>query len=451
MFRVPSADDFAHPSPHATTASRCRRPVWRGWLAALVLGLGAAAFAGTLTVTPLAAKSIAAKKVSAKKAGKERVVSQLRRREPALQSTASGAADSRTLDDAASSDQMKELLNANTVTLMSGCCVTGAYTAFGADLKDMMAALEDPSELRVLPILGGGAGSNVRDLLYLRSVDMAILNTDSLEYYEGKPLYHDLKQRIHYITKLFNEEVHVFAGDKVGSLQDLGGKRVGFVSSSAQVTGSLLFKKLGIVPQETIEVSEADGAAMLRDGSLDAMIRVTGKPLQNVGYLKQIFPGIRLVPILFDPALIETYLPTQFGHDDYPELIRDGEEVPSVATRTILAVFNWPAASDRYRRLARFTNLLFDHFDDMRRSKNLHSKWAEVTLSADVPGMTRFKPAADKLAATNKVMAAAKEEDLMSDFKSFLASDRAAKVRSGAGSDSEQLFREFIKWQKEQR
>ena len=111
----------------------------------------------------------------------------------------------------------KARLNQNTITLMSGCCTTGAYTAFGADLKDMVARIDDKDGVRVLPVLGGGAGTNMRDLLYLRGVDMAIINTDVIDHFKDQPLYENLTDRIRYITKLFNEEVHFYAGNNVSS------------------------------------------------------------------------------------------------------------------------------------------------------------------------------------------------------------------------------------------
>ncbi len=350
----------------------------------------------------------------------------------------------------------KKKLNQNTVTLMSGCCTTGAYTAFGADIKDMVRQVGEQNGLRVLPIIGGGAGTNVRDILYLRGIDMAIMNTDVIDYYKGKPLYENLTRRIQYITKLFNEEVHLYAGNGVASLYDLNGKSVGFNNSNAEVTGQILFKKLGIKPRETMRISEGDGALALKEGRLDAMMRVTGKPIRNIDRLKAIFPDIRLLPIAYDPALIGSHLPTQLTHEDYPDLIDKGQVVPTIATRTILAVFNWKPSTERYRRLAKFTTVFFDHFTDLRHSKNLHPKWAEVNLRATVPGMTRFAPAVNWIKA--KTAAGKRPDsdknrtssaDLMKNFKQFLASRAASGEGSSEGTDTEKLFGEFLDWQKQ--
>jgi uncharacterized protein len=359
-------------------------------------------------------------------------------------------------------DAYKDELNRNIVTLMTGCCATGSYTAFGADIKDMIKNVDDKDGLRVLPMLGGGAGTNVRDILYLRGVDMAILNTDVIDYYKGKPLYENLDKRIHYITKLFNEEVHLYAGGDISSLRDLDGKRVGFNNSNAEVTGAILFDKLGIKPAETMRISEGDGALALREGRLDAMMRVTGKPIRNEERLKAIFPQIRLLPIAYDPAFIGSHLPTQLTHDDYPELIKKGQVVPTIATRTILAVFNWKPQSDRYRRLEKFTNIFFDNYSKLRHSKNLHPKWAEVNLRAAVPGLTRFAPAKNWITAKTKIAQKAVDTaktalsknakiDLMKSFKLFLAGRGKTGAGSGNSKDTEKLVSEFLRWQKEKR
>ncbi len=449
---------------HKSAADRPRSD-YKNKACASILFLTAALSAGSVFSSAVFVAQAQAQKASKKqtKAQKAKALRAARaarkaraiRRANALKKSAGGSKNLR------SQVAYKATLNQNTVTLMSGCCATGAYTAFGADIKDMIKAVGDKSGLRVLPVLGGGAGTNIRDLLYLRGVDMAIVNTDVLNYFMGRPLYERLDKRIHYITKLFNEEVHLYAGQSVSSLKDLDGKRVGYINSSAQVTASVLFENLGIKPSTTIRISEGDGALALKNGRLDAMIRVTGKPIRNVLRLKNIFPGIRLLPINYDPSFIGSHLPTQLTHEDYPELIKKGQVVPTIATRTILAVFNWHPKSDRYRRLAKFTNTFFEHFAKLRSSQNLHPKWAEVNLQAAVPGMTRFAPAQKWLDARTQMVrrdnnlnaaspsgeAARRRADLMVNFKQFMATRGAADDQG----NSEKLFADFLAWQNQQR
>ena len=57
-----------------------------------------------------------------------------------------------------------------------------------------------------------------------------------------------------------------------------------------------------------------------------------------------------LLAIPFAGELAETYLPARFSASDYPRLIEADREVSTLAVGNVLAVFNWPERSDRYRR-----------------------------------------------------------------------------------------------------
>ncbi|HYS83902.1 MAG TPA: TRAP transporter substrate-binding protein, partial [Bradyrhizobium sp.] len=98
-------------------------------------------------------------------------------------------------------------LNANTVTLMSGT-IGGTYVQFGADLA---SALDDGDNLRVLSIIGRGSVQGVADILFLKGVDLGIVRSDTLDYLEKKGYANNIKKQFTYITKLYNEEMHVVA------------------------------------------------------------------------------------------------------------------------------------------------------------------------------------------------------------------------------------------------
>jgi hypothetical protein len=59
-------------------------------------------------------------------------------------------------------------------------------------------------------------------------------------------------------------------------------------------------------------------------------------------------------------------------------------------------VYNWPRSSDRYRRVARLTNYLFDRLGKLQQP-GFHPAWKDVNLKAPVPGLTRFSVAQDWL------------------------------------------------------
>ena len=78
----------------------------------------------------------------------------------------------------------RDLVNGGVVGLISGG-VTGTYVRIAADLAN---ALDDGYELRVLPIIGKGSVRNIEDLLLLRGIDVAIVQSDVLDFYKRAEL-----------------------------------------------------------------------------------------------------------------------------------------------------------------------------------------------------------------------------------------------------------------------
>ena len=63
----------------------------------------------------------------------------------------------------------------------------------------------------------------MNSLLYLRGVDMAIINSDALDEY--KIQLPEIERRIVYVLNLFPSELHIFVRPEIQNLQDLAGKR----------------------------------------------------------------------------------------------------------------------------------------------------------------------------------------------------------------------------------
>ena len=78
--------------------------------------------------------------------------------------------------------QIKERLNAGTVGLAGGL-LEGAPIRFATEIARVV---NDGGAVHVLPIVTRGPTENVNDLLYLKGVDAAIINSDSLEEYSGR-------------------------------------------------------------------------------------------------------------------------------------------------------------------------------------------------------------------------------------------------------------------------
>lgn len=75
--------------------------------------------------------------------------------------------------------KIRERLNAWTIGLAGGL-LEGAPIRFATE---MARVVNDGGQMQVLPIVTRGPTENVNDLLYLKGVDTAIINSDALEEY----------------------------------------------------------------------------------------------------------------------------------------------------------------------------------------------------------------------------------------------------------------------------
>ena len=169
-----------------------------------------------------------------------------------------------------------EEANKGTVGVISGG-VDGTYIRIASDLASV---LDDGNDMRVLAIRGRGSVQNISDILYLRGIDIGIVQSDVLEFSKREGLHHPrITDLIQYIAKLYNEEIHVLGRDNIGSLNDLRGKRVNFdiAGSGTEMTASLIFEALGIEVEKT-SFDQALALEKLRTGEIDGLVYVAGKP-----------------------------------------------------------------------------------------------------------------------------------------------------------------------------
>src|SRR5271169_4804077 len=166
-------------------------------------------------------------------------------------------------------------LNANTVTLISGT-IGGTYVQIGADLASV---LDDGENLRVLPIVGRGSVQSIADILYLKGVDVGIIRSDTLDYLEKNGYAKNIKSQLTYITKLYNEEMHVVAAKMIQKLSDLEGKTVSvdLPNGGTFITAITVFERLGIKPK-FVYIEQRLAYEKLRNGEIDAMVAVQGVP-----------------------------------------------------------------------------------------------------------------------------------------------------------------------------
>src|SRR5882757_3570937 len=136
--------------------------------------------------------------------------------------------------------------------VVSGLSCTCAR--FAEDIRNVVNDLQ-PDGIRVLPVLGVGGLQNLNDVLFLKNIDMAVVDEDNLRLLKKKDpvLYGNLEQQVQYITKLYNSEFHVLARNDIKSYDDLKGKKVNFnlKDSQTEVTADTVFNALNIPVQRS--------------------------------------------------------------------------------------------------------------------------------------------------------------------------------------------------------
>jgi len=330
-------------------------------------------------------------------------------------------------------------VNGGRLGIISGG-IGGTYIRIATDLASV---LDDGDDLRILPIMGKGSVQNVTDILYLQGIDIGIVQSDVLSFMKSRAVHYNLDTRIHYISKLYNEEFHLVSSSKTASLKDLNGKKVNFGvnGSGTDMTAQTVFTALGI-KVEAVHVDQELALEKIRQGEIAATVYVAGKPAKAVSALKA-STGLKLLPVPYEGKLRETYLPARLTGDDYPGLIKSDAAVDTIAVGAVMAVFNWPKNNVRYTRVAKFIDAFFKKFPEFQKAPR-HPKWREVNLAAKLPGWHRFSYAEEWLAKNRPAPAA----NMKKNFKQFVAAQ-------GAGADISQpqlesLFKEFMKWQQTQ-
>jgi uncharacterized protein len=359
---------------------------------------------------------------------------------------------------AASYEDKKRQANDIAVTIVvSGLSCTCAR--FAEDIKNVVNDLR-PDGQRVLPVLGVGGLQNLQDVLFLRNIDMAVVDEDNVRLLKKRDpaLYANVEQRVQYITKLYNSEFQVLARNDIRSYDDLRGKKVNFnlKDSQTEVTADIVFNMLKI---DTVRSYYDNDVALKKviDGEIAAMIILTGAPQALYAKVKK-GDGVHFLP--FDERsstnpnvkhVLVDYIPAELTHEQYPALIPEGATVPTFANRALLVAYAWPENSPRYIKLAKFVREFFNRIDQFHDSSR-HPKWNEINIAADMPGWTRFKPAADWLAEQRAVAArqrgpvatAAGNNDLQAAFDQFVDQYAAARgLKTISASDQELLFAKF--------
>lgn len=295
--------------------------------------------------------------------------------------------------NAQSLDDTREKVNKNVVGIMAG-------SLGGSDLSlaaDMGLALSEGYDLRVVPMVGLGSVKDVEDLLFLRGIDMAIVQQDVIDFMATNEVFPHIKSAVRLMAPLNVDQFHVLASRNFQRLEDLAGQQVNYgpTDGGTFMTSSVVFDTLGIDVEITTFPHQV-ALDKLRKGEIAAMMRASGKPVSVIEEVKDGEP-LHLLPVPSAP-LAGIYSPTTLTAEDYPAVIDPAVTVETVAVANALISYNWPKGHPRGESLSRFADALFANYENFLEG-GYHESWGEIDLSLEVPGVPRHWSAEEALSS----------------------------------------------------
>src|SRR5262245_28675929 len=256
-------------------------------------------------------------------------------------------------------------------------------------VNELAERLGQVGKLRVLPIAGQGGAENVRDLLYLKGVDLAILNSDILAYLDQARKYPDARRRIRYVTQLLDQKVYLLARKEFSGIEQLRGRRVMVPaqSGSSYTTAVALF---GLLKIEVKLIAPGPDAGLAEAGSadFDAALLLGGE-LARLRLGAEARQDFRLLPIALTPPLQKAYLPAVIEAQEIPGLAASEGKLDTVAVATLLTVYDWNPAQSRFQSVKNFIAAFFTALPDLRRQGSASAVWRQLNIDARPPGWTR--------------------------------------------------------------
>jgi uncharacterized protein len=333
--------------------------------------------------------------------------------------------------------------NVNTIGLISGSPNSDdTYLQMAYDVAEV---LNDGENLRVLPIAGIGGPRNIRDVRYVKGIDIGLTQTSILNNFRrSNERMGQTENKIVYIAKLFNEEVHLVARSNITAIDQLRGRKVNLDAKGSGTSYSMrdIFKALDIDVEE-VSMSQTEALEKVRSGEIAATALIAGKPVRSMSRLAP-GGGLHFVPIPFAQPLIADYLPTELTHDDYPGMVPAGQSIETIAVGAVLITYNWPkSATERYQRVERFVDAFFSKIDEFRKPPR-HPKWREVSIAATLPGWARFEAAQNWLDARR-----AAEGHARPTLAAGAGGIRSEAPGAVGSAQRTELYQEFLQWRQQ--
>ena len=288
---------------------------------------------------------------------------------------------------------LRRSANSGTVTVITGG-VEGVSNTYQELASDLASVLDVRSELRVLPIIGYGSLQNIEDLLYLNGIDFGMVHSDVMRHIQQRQLPGGAKRKLRFVTKLYDESIHILAGKKITDIKQLSGQTVivGRPGSGNEMSALTLIGDLQL-KVKTVHFAFAEGVEKVRKGEAAAMFVVTRKPAAKLRKIPA-KSGLHFLSVPMNETVLETYEPDPLTSADYPGLVPGGSEIVTARMSAVLAVYNWQVGSSRYENVTRFIKSFGSKLEKLKQASR-KDVWEKLDLTGEVKGWERYGPAAN--------------------------------------------------------
>jgi len=295
-----------------------------------------------------------------------------------------------------------ERVNAGAVTIVTDALEQpdGRATRL---INDLARELTEVGAIRVLAIAGAGGQANVRDLLFLRGVDFAVVNSDVFEVLDRAGVYPNARSLVRGVTHLFDQRAFLLARKPISSVTGLDGARVGFLGreNTTGATADILFANLPIrvelvdlsarVPAAADAAASASAAAA-EDAAEDAgpvdglfVLQSELAALARAGFDLSAF---QLIEVPRTAELERIYDFVRVNAALIPPLDSTAA-VTTIRVATVLATFNWREPGIRRTGAINFINAFYEALPTLRRSARADI-WQQVDVFRTVRGIERY-------------------------------------------------------------
>jgi TRAP transporter TAXI family solute receptor len=348
-----------------------------------------------------------------------------------------------------SENAIREKANAGTVTVITGG-IDGVSNTYQQLAGDLASVLDVKSELRVLPIIGYGSLQNIEDMLYLKGIDVGMVHSDVMRHMEQRGILPGARNRLKYVTKLYDEQLHILANTKYSDIRQLNGQTVivGRPGSGNEMSALTLIRDLRL-KVKIIHVEFEEGVQQVRDGRAAAMVVVTRKPSSKLRKIKA-NSDLHFLPVPMNKTVLRTYFPDPLTAEDYPNLVPPGKSVETARMAAILAVYNWKDKTLRYANVTKFIRTFIGKLDQFSQASR-KDVWQKLDLTGEVKGWQQYEPATNiirRAVASRQAVAPRLQSRIKknSEFAAFVKLVQATSKKQYSPEEILKLYLSYKDW-----